>query len=138
MHGFGSWFEVEFSSIPDGYDFSPVSLSTSPWKPYVIAASDTSDFNTFWVVHKLHINFVINHVLAEAIDVISFYSLTHWKQDLMMMDEPLSVSISDRIEGKITITRNKIWRRHLRIFISFHHIAGGVQSNVSWLYSTFS
>lgn len=35
MHGFGSWFEVEFSSIPDGHDYSPVKLSTSPWKPYV-------------------------------------------------------------------------------------------------------
>ncbi len=35
MHGFGSWFEVEFGSIPDGHDYSPVTLSTSPWKPYV-------------------------------------------------------------------------------------------------------
>jgi hypothetical protein len=35
MHGFGSWFEVEFGSIPDGHDYSPMTLSTAPWKPYV-------------------------------------------------------------------------------------------------------
>ena len=33
MHGFGSWFEVEFGSVPDHYDYTPVVLSTSPWKP---------------------------------------------------------------------------------------------------------
>lgn len=64
---------------------------------------------------------------------LSSCSLTHWKQDLMMMDEPVSVSANDRIEGKVTITRNKVWRRHLRIYISFYHISEGAQSNVSKL-----
>ena len=52
-----------------------------------------------------------------------------------MMDEPISLNVNDRIEGKVTITRNKVWRRHLRIWISFYHISEGAQSNVSkWFY----
>ena len=49
----------------------------------------------------------------------------------MMMDKPISLSVNDRIEGKITITRNRVWRRHLRVCISFYHISDGAQSNVS-------
>ena len=48
-----------------------------------------------------------------------------------MMDAPISLSVNDRIEGKITITRNKVWRRHLRICISFYHISKDAHSNVS-------
>ena len=47
------------------------------------------------------------------------------------MDDPIVLSVNDRIEGKIAITRNKLWRRHLRICISFYHITEGTQSNVS-------
>jgi protein arginine N-methyltransferase 2 len=47
--------------------------------------------------------------------------LTHWKQDLFMVDTPLPVVKGDLIEGEICIYRNKLWRRHLRVLISYTH-----------------
>lgn len=57
--------------------------------------------------------------------------LTHWKQDLFMMNDPISVSPGDAVSGKISIIRNRHWRRHLRVSISCTHCREGVQSNVS-------
>ncbi|KAL5489482.1 hypothetical protein EMCRGX_G018576 [Ephydatia muelleri] len=87
MHGFGSWFDVTFGSIPEGYKYSPVVLSTSPR-----------------------------------------YPLTHWKQALLMLNTPLHVTKGDHIEGDITLTRNKVWRRHLRLRLKYKHSGVGVCS----------
>ena len=53
--------------------------------------------------------------------------LTHWKQDLFMVDCPLSVQPGDTLEGCIRITRNKCWRRHLKVVISYKHITSDNQ-----------
>lgn len=45
--------------------------------------------------------------------------LTHWKQDLLLLDDPLAVSEGDRLDGVITLTRNPLWRRHLRVRLTF-------------------
>ncbi|KAL5489484.1 hypothetical protein EMCRGX_G018578 [Ephydatia muelleri] len=87
MHGFGSWFDVTFGSIPEGYKYSPVVLSTSPR-----------------------------------------YPLTHWKQALLMLNTPLHVTKGDHIEGDIILTRNKVWRRHLRVRLKYKHSGVGVCS----------
>lgn len=47
--------------------------------------------------------------------------LTHWKQDLLMMDEPISVEPGDVLNGRISIVRNRHWRRHLHVSISYTH-----------------
>ena len=51
----------------------------------------------------------------------------------MMMDIPVNVNANDRIQGTITISRNKHWRRHLRVYISFYHISVTTKSEVSSL-----
>ena len=48
-------------------------------------------------------------------------SLTHWKQDLFMVNTPLSVARGDVLEGKICIRRNRLWRRHLKVTIQYIH-----------------
>ena len=64
--------------------------------------------------------------------IISFFlsSLTHWKQDLLMVDTPLSMKPDDIIEGRIKISRNQQWRRHLRVTLVYHHISGEQASQV--------
>ncbi|XP_065888982.1 protein arginine N-methyltransferase 2-like isoform X1 [Dysidea avara] len=76
MHGFASWFQVEFSDIPSWE--SPVILSTGPDQP-----------------------------------------LTHWKQDLLMVDTPLEVFPGDHVIGSIRMTRNKRWRRHIKVNLTY-------------------
>ncbi|XP_071791277.1 protein arginine N-methyltransferase 2-like isoform X1 [Asterias amurensis] len=46
------------------------------------------------------------------------YPLTHWKQTLFMMDSPITVEQGDTVEGAITMTRNKEWRRHLEVHLA--------------------
>ena len=58
------------------------------------------------------------------------YSLTHWKQDLLMVDTPLPVKPDDVIEGRIKISRNQQWRRHLRVLLTYRHISGEQTSQV--------
>ena len=50
---------------------------------------------------------------------VSLSRLTHWKQTLFMMDFPVTVQQGDTIEGVLTMTRNKEWRRHLRVDIQY-------------------
>lgn len=51
------------------------------------------------------------------------HPLTHWKQDLFVMDEPVSVRVGDEIKGSITLSRNPDWRRHVRVQFCYeiHH-----------------
>ena len=57
-------------------------------------------------------------------------SLTHWKQDLLMVDTPLTVKPDDIIEGRIKIARNQHWRRHLKVLLTYRHISGEQSSQV--------
>lgn len=43
--------------------------------------------------------------------------MTHWKQELFILDEGFSLSVSHLIEGEICISRNSYWRRHYNIDI---------------------
>ena len=47
------------------------------------------------------------------------FSLTHWKQNLFLLDVPISVSKGDSVEGKVTISRNPEYRRHIRGHFEF-------------------
>ncbi|XP_038049177.1 protein arginine N-methyltransferase 2-like isoform X2 [Patiria miniata] len=47
------------------------------------------------------------------------YPLTHWKQTLFMMDSPITVDQGDTLDGTVTIERNKVWRRHLRVNLEY-------------------
>ena len=60
------------------------------------------------------------------------FRLTHWKQDLLMMDEAISVEPGDVLSGRISIVRNRHWRRHLHVSISYtHRTKEGQESKVS-------
>lgn len=43
------------------------------------------------------------------------HPLTHWKQDLLMLETPIKVSKGNIFTGTISIKRNRIWRRHFNI-----------------------
>lgn len=53
-----------------------------------------------------------------------FNELTHWKQNLFLLDDPVEVSRGDRVEGQIKIYRHPEWRRHLRVLIQFKVLSG--------------
>lgn len=76
IHGFGSWFTVNFDSLP-GFP-GGTKLDTGPNAPQ-----------------------------------------THWKQDLLMFDEPIVVSVGDVLDGEVRLKRNTEKRRHLRVSLDF-------------------
>jgi hypothetical protein len=43
------------------------------------------------------------------------HKLTHWKQDLFMLDDVITVEEKDEIQGTVVINRNPYWRRHLKV-----------------------
>ncbi|EDO39146.1 predicted protein, partial [Nematostella vectensis] len=45
--------------------------------------------------------------------------LTHWKQDLFLLDMPLPVQENDLIKGSICLKRNPDFRRHLSVVFDF-------------------
>ena len=47
--------------------------------------------------------------------------LTHWKQDLFLLDQSLEVREGDRVRGTVRVRRHKLWRRHLRVNLSYTH-----------------
>ncbi|XP_052812574.1 protein arginine N-methyltransferase 2-like [Mya arenaria] len=64
------------------------------------------------------------HPLSKDADMVSLntgpdHALTHWKQDLFLLDEPILVNCGDVISGHVTISRNPKFRRHLRASYDF-------------------
>ncbi|XP_078620041.1 protein arginine N-methyltransferase 2-like isoform X2 [Branchiostoma floridae x Branchiostoma japonicum] len=55
------------------------------------------------------------------------HEMTHWKQDLFMMDQPTAVEEGDSIVGSILIKRNPEWRRHLRVMFTWEVLKAGVR-----------
>ncbi|XP_078701433.1 protein arginine N-methyltransferase 2-like [Branchiostoma floridae x Branchiostoma belcheri] len=55
------------------------------------------------------------------------HEMTHWKQDLFMMDQPTAVEGGDSIVGNILIKRNPEWRRHLRVMFTWEVLKAGVR-----------
>ncbi|XP_066263589.1 protein arginine N-methyltransferase 2-like isoform X2 [Branchiostoma lanceolatum] len=55
------------------------------------------------------------------------HEMTHWKQDLFMMDQPTAVEGGDSIVGSILIKRNPEWRRHLRVRFTWEVLKAGVR-----------
>lgn len=47
------------------------------------------------------------------------HELTHWKQNLFLLDEPVCVKKGYWISGKVVFTRNPVYRRHLRAEFTF-------------------
>ncbi|XP_071112170.1 protein arginine N-methyltransferase 2-like isoform X2 [Haliotis cracherodii] len=60
------------------------------------------------------------------------HDLTHWKQNLFMLDTPLDVKSKDRLEGVATLTRHPEWRRHLRFRLKFDHITNETNQTESY------
>ncbi|XP_046351916.1 protein arginine N-methyltransferase 2-like isoform X2 [Haliotis rufescens] len=60
------------------------------------------------------------------------HDLTHWKQNLFMLDIPLDVKSKDRLEGVATLTRHPEWRRHLRFWLKFDHITNETNQTESY------
>ncbi|XP_052235984.1 protein arginine N-methyltransferase 2-like isoform X2 [Dreissena polymorpha] len=87
MHGFCTWFEVEFCPLSE--DMDTVILNTGPDN-----------------------------------------QLTHWKQNLFLLDSPVRVNAGDVISGTLTISRNPEYRRHLRAFFDFKVIPGLQESKI--------
>lgn len=65
-----------------------------------------------------------------AFSFIPSPSLTHWRQALLMLNTPLMVDKGDYVEGRITITRNKVWRRHLKVHLRYRHTGVGFCTGV--------
>ncbi|KAI8487770.1 class I-like SAM-binding methyltransferase super [Branchiostoma belcheri] len=61
------------------------------------------------------------------------HEMTHWKQDLFMMDQPTAVEGGDSIVGNILIKRNPEWRRHLRVMFTWEVLKAGVRWVSIWL-----
>lgn len=55
--------------------------------------------------------------------------LTHWKQDLFLLDEPIAVQKGYCVDGAITIKRNPEYRRHLSVNFTFLVYYGHSVSN---------
>lgn len=55
------------------------------------------------------------------------HPLTHWKQDLFLLPEPLPVRTGDTLSGVITVRRNPVYRRHLRVSFTFD-LGGGAEA----------
>ncbi|KAJ8320847.1 hypothetical protein KUTeg_002434 [Tegillarca granosa] len=53
------------------------------------------------------------------LDMKSVTLLTHWKQNLFIIDEAITVECDDIITGSYNLYRNKEWRRHLFVKINF-------------------
>ena len=64
-------------------------------------------------------------------------SLTHWKQDLLLIKDPILLEVGDVIKGHIKMSRHHIWRRHLRLELSYQVLKGrgGVVHQVKVLFN---
>ena len=58
------------------------------------------------------------------------FRTTHWKQDLLMLDEPVAVCTEDRITGSVQMNRNPKWRRHMTITLDFSITAKDMEDQV--------
>ncbi|XP_076456146.1 protein arginine N-methyltransferase 2-like [Babylonia areolata] len=84
MHGFCTWFQVDFCGLGEGEGEGGVVATTS-------------------------LNTGPDH------------ELTHWKQNLFLLDEGVRVTAGDLLQGRAQIYRHKDWRRHLRMLLTFTH-----------------
>lgn len=71
-----------------------------------------------------------------------FIRLTHWKQNLFLLNSGVSVNEGDILQGQAKICRHSEWRRHLRLIVTFTHIcqlSGQVSflQHVSFLWMVF-
>ncbi|XP_026303246.1 protein arginine N-methyltransferase 2 [Piliocolobus tephrosceles] len=48
-----------------------------------------------------------------------FHPITHWKQTLFMMDDPVPVHTGDVVTGSVVLQRNPVWRRHMSVALSW-------------------
>ncbi len=66
--------------------------------------------------------FVCLFLFFEPINSLILFNLnrlTHWKQDLLLIKEPLSLMKGDIIKGNIIMNRHKVWRRHMTLQLTF-------------------
>jgi protein arginine N-methyltransferase 2 len=49
------------------------------------------------------------------------HELTHWKQDLFVLDTPIELLVGDTVKGRVVIQRNPYWRRHCTVTFHFSH-----------------
>ncbi|XP_070187206.1 protein arginine N-methyltransferase 2-like isoform X2 [Littorina saxatilis] len=75
--------------------------------------------------------------LAPEVETVSLntgpdHDLTHWKQNLFLLDSGISVNEGDVLQGQAKIFRHSEWRRHLRFFVTFRHIRKQTGENVPY------
>ena len=60
-----------------------------------------------------------NPVTFMYISKYSLNRLTHWKQDLLMLDTPFDVLPGDHVIGSVRLKRNRKWRRHITVTVTY-------------------
>ncbi|KAL4228957.1 class I-like SAM-binding methyltransferase superfamily [Mactra antiquata] len=55
------------------------------------------------------------------------HDLTHWKQNLFLLNDPMKVKQDDIVSGTFTLSRNPEFRRHLRAILSLTVHSGNTQ-----------
>ena len=143
MHGFGSWFDAEFARCPPMTEAR--SAAAAPGAP--AEAHSKEDNSTPAKAHSKEDNSGTTdqdkeeHMADEsttnllaapssaststgaAVTVLRTgpsAPQTHWKQDLLMLDDPLQVMKGDHVAGCVILRRHPEMRRHLRVSISFN------------------
>ena len=68
----------------------------------------------------------------ELLSTSPHHERTHWKQNLFLLDDPVSVNAGNFITGFATLKRNPKYRRHLNV--TFHLKIFPSKSNSSILH----
>ncbi|XP_077997829.1 protein arginine N-methyltransferase 2-like [Glandiceps talaboti] len=88
-------------------------------RDFCFEINQSGDFHGFGSWFTVKFNTMQSDSNSVVLDTGPFHRLTHWKQDLFMMEEPVEVAIGDKITGSVSIKRNPHWRRHLKIIFRY-------------------
>ncbi|KAK3599046.1 hypothetical protein CHS0354_012531 [Potamilus streckersoni] len=58
-----------------------------------------------------------------------WHELTHWKQNLFLLDEPINIMQGEIITGSFELYRHEEWRRHLRVLLKFRIVPNEMKQN---------
>ncbi|KAL3854696.1 hypothetical protein ACJMK2_013954, partial [Sinanodonta woodiana] len=58
-----------------------------------------------------------------------WHELTHWKQNLFLLDEPINIKEGEIISGSFELYHHEEWRRHLRVLLKFNKVPNEMKEN---------
>lgn len=67
------------------------------------------------VVHAICLHFDVIFPNGNVLSTAPQAKETHWKQELLILDEDLCVETGDELQCQVSIDRNRYWRRHFVI-----------------------